>query len=202
MKKVLLLVSLASGALPARELQAQSCMAADTSSVRIIATIRRLVTGTTGAAQSRAMLHLPSLAASQVTLVTDEASCLRARQAQDSLVHATNPRSPSVIPARALYVVKLGTYNALVDPGPRTEGNVMLGFFDPSWVYLGSIPVYIGFPWPLKEWGGMKTHTEGNSDPGPYVVVGGLIDGLALGGAAATPAARCYECGGVGPGFT
>jgi hypothetical protein len=92
------------------------------------------------------MLHLPSLAASQVTLVTDEAACTRARQAQDSLVHATNPSSPGVIPMRALYVVKFGTYNALVDPGPRTEGNVMLGLFDPNWTYLGSIPVYIGHP--------------------------------------------------------
>jgi hypothetical protein len=68
---------------------------------------------------------------------------VRARQAQDDLVHATNPSSPTVIPARALYVVKLGTYNALVDPGPKTRGNTMLGLFDPNWIYLGSIPVFL-----------------------------------------------------------
>ena len=146
MKEVLLFLLLATAGLPTRGLRAQSCKAADTASVRIIARIQAVVSGTTKAVQARAILHLPSLAASQVTLVIDEASCVRARQAQDSLVHATNPSSPSVIPARALYVVKLGDCNALVDPGPRTEGNVMLGFFDSNWVYLGSIPVYMGFP--------------------------------------------------------
>lgn len=146
MKNMLLLVSVAIATLPAHDLRAQSCIAPDTASARIIATIQRIVTGTTKAAQSRAVLHIPSLTASQVTLVTDEVSCARARQAQDSLVHATNPNAPSSLPARALYVVKLGTYNALVDPGARTEGDAMLGFFDPNWAYLGSIPVYFGDP--------------------------------------------------------
>jgi hypothetical protein len=143
MKNVLLLVSLTSVALPTLELRAQSCMAADTPSVRIITTIQKVVSGSGGAAQTRTMLRLPRLTPSQVTLVTDEASCVRARQAQDDLVHATNPSSPTVIPARALYVVKLGTYNALVDPGPKTRGNTMLGLFDPNWIYLGSIPVFL-----------------------------------------------------------
>jgi hypothetical protein len=146
MRKMLLRLALATIALPTRKLDAQSCLGPDTASVRIIATIRGIVTGGTKAAQSRAVLHLPKLMPSEITLVTDEASCVRARQAQDSLVHATNPNSPSVIPARALYVVKLGTYNALVDPGPRTEGDVMLGWFDPNWTYLGSMPVYLGHP--------------------------------------------------------
>jgi hypothetical protein len=146
MKNVFLVFGLAIVALPTRDLSGQSCLPADTASVRIITTIQKVVAGTGGAAQTRAMLHLPSLMAFQVTLVTDEASCVRARQAQDDLVHATNPSSPTVIPARALYVVKLGTYNALVDPGPKTRGNTMLGLFDPDWAYLASIPVYLGNP--------------------------------------------------------
>jgi hypothetical protein len=92
------------------------------------------------------MLHVPFLTASEVTLVTDETSCVRARHALDSLVHATNPHAPSELPARALYVVKLGTYNALVDLTTRVEGDYMLDLFDPSWAYLGSFPVYLGHP--------------------------------------------------------
>lgn len=146
MKNIFFVISLAILALPTRSVHAQSCIAADTASVRIIATVQRIVTGTTKAAQTRAMLHLPSLTASEVTLVTDEASCARGRQALDSLVHATNPDAPSVLPARALYVVKFGTYNALVDPTARTEGDYSLDLFDPNWAYLGSFSVYLGNP--------------------------------------------------------
>jgi hypothetical protein len=109
----------------------------------MIATVRRIVTGTSqGTVQSRANLHIPSLLASQVTLVTNEASCVRARQAKDSLVHATNRNAPAELPIRGLYVIKLGDYNAIADPGAKSEGNIMLGFFDPAWKYLASIPIY------------------------------------------------------------
>jgi hypothetical protein len=146
MKNMLLLLSFATLALPTRTVHAQSCLGPDTASVRIIATIRGIVTGGTKAAQSRAMLHLPKLTASEVTLVTDEASCTRARQAQDSLVHATNPNAPRVLPARAMYVVKFGTFNALVDPTNRMEGDFVLDLFDPRWTHLGSMSVYLGHP--------------------------------------------------------
>ena len=146
MKRALLLLFLATLALPTRKLEAQSCLGPDTASVRIIATIRAIVTGTTKAAQSRAMLHLPKLSASEVTLVTDEASCVRAREAQDSLVHATNPNAPRVLPARPMYVVKFGTFNALVDPNNRMQGDSVLDLFDPNWAYLGSFSVYLGHP--------------------------------------------------------
>jgi hypothetical protein len=113
----------------------------------MIASVKRIVTGTTqGSAQSRAALHLPALAASKVTLVADNCSCIRARQAEDSVVHATNPTAPAEIPARGLYVVKLGDYNAVSDPGSRTEGSLMLEFYDPAWKYLGSIFVHMGRP--------------------------------------------------------
>lgn len=146
MRNLFLLLSLATLALPSRKLDAQSCLGPDTASVRIIATIRGIVTGGPKAAQSRAMLHLPKLAASDVILVTDEASCVRARQAQDSLVHATNPDAPRVLPARAMYVVKFGTYNALVDPTNRMQGDFVLDLFDPGWTHLGSMSVYLGHP--------------------------------------------------------
>ncbi len=75
-KEMLVLLSLATVALPGRMLDAQSCMAADTASARIIAKVRAIVTGTKEkTVQGRAMLHLPTLTTSQVTLVTDEASC-------------------------------------------------------------------------------------------------------------------------------
>lgn len=142
-----LMVLFTATALGAKEIRAQNCFASDTSSVRIVARLQRLVTGTSsGTVKSRAMFHLPSFNASDVTLVTDDSSCVRARQAEDSVIHATNPRAPVSIPARPLYVVKVGTYNAVADLAQRVEGNVMLTLYDPNWAYLGSFPVYTGDP--------------------------------------------------------
>lgn len=129
--------------LPVNKLRAQSCLPADAQSGLVIATVKRLVTGTSqGTAQSRTMLHLPNLLASQVTIVTNDTLCVRARQAEDSVVHATNSSAPAELPVRGLYVIKLGDYNAVVDPGAKSEGHIMIGFFDPAWKYLGSIPTY------------------------------------------------------------
>jgi hypothetical protein len=40
-----------------------------------------------------------------------------------------------------------------------------------------------------------------DSDPGPFVIVGALLGGLGLGGAAALSAAHCNDCNGVGAGI-
>ena len=50
--------------------------------------------------------------------------------------------APAELPVRGLYVIKLGDYNAVIDPGAKSEGHIMIGFFDPVWKFLGSIPTY------------------------------------------------------------
>lgn len=147
MKNIVLLGVITSLLTPYHRLNAQSCLGVDARSNEMIASVKRIVTGTTqGSAQTRAMLHLPGLSASQVTLVADDSACVRARQAEDSVIHATSPTAPADIPARSLYVIKLGDYNAVSDPGSRTEGSLTLAFYSAAWQYLGSIAIHMGRP--------------------------------------------------------
>lgn len=120
MKNIVLLSLIASLLTPYQDLAAQSCLCVDTRSNEMIATVKRIVTGTTqGSVQTRAMLNLPGLSASQVTLVANDSSCVRARQAEDSVIHATSPTAPAEIPARGPYVIKLGDYNAVAPRLPH-----------------------------------------------------------------------------------
>ncbi len=50
---------------------------------------------------------------------------------------------------------------------------------------------------PFAKWTRVRRQPDEDSDPGPYVLVGGIIGGLALGGAAEISAARCNDC--IGP---
>jgi hypothetical protein len=71
-----------------------------------------------------------------------------------------------------------------------------IGFSTPSPKPEHETPTVL--PLPFTKWTGVRRQPDEDSDPGPYVVVGGLIGGLALGGAVAVSAARCNDCGGVG----
>lgn len=118
---------------------AQSCRPADARSARMIGTLTQLMTGSTDDNKTRISLRLPSVTASQIVLVTDSAVCARALQVLDSVVHVTNPDAPANIPARTLYVISIGSYIAVSDPGDRSNGRMIINFFDAAWTWLSNL---------------------------------------------------------------
>ncbi|MBA3646809.1 MAG: hypothetical protein H0W63_11620 [Gemmatimonadaceae bacterium] len=130
---LLLVFALAAFAAP---LGAQNCHGADSLSSDIITEINSLM-GTDDTV--RTTLGIPAATPSQVALVSNETICAVARQAVDSTVHSTNPLAPATIPQRALYVVTVGVYYAIVDPTAMTGEWLSMYFFDANWNYVNSL---------------------------------------------------------------
>lgn len=115
---------------------AQNCKTADATSAAMISQLNEMMTGDS---TIRVNLQLPVTNSSQIVFVSTDSVCLRARQALDSLTHATNPSSPSTIPARALYVISVGGYVAVADPTDGASGWLPMYIFDPLWSFLQSL---------------------------------------------------------------
>jgi hypothetical protein len=123
-----------------RPIMAQSCHAADSNSASMLHDLQQMAdTGNTEYPVVRAKLHIPVVPAAQVVLVSDDSTCTRARQALDSLIHATNPNAANPLPARPLYVIKVGSVTAVNDPNGRAGEYTPIDFFDPQWSFLGTI---------------------------------------------------------------
>lgn len=99
-------------------------------------------TGNTEYTVLRSKLHAPATPAAQVVLVSDDSACARARQALDSLIHATNPNAANPLPQRALYVIKIGSITAVNDPNGRAGEYSPIVFFNPQWSFLGNMLGY------------------------------------------------------------
>lgn len=130
-------------ALSARAGHAQSCKPADSRTASMLADFRRIA-DTTDASQIplRTKLKLPAVPAAQIFVVRDESTCARAQQAVDSLIHSTNPNSPHPMPARALYVIRIGDVTAVNDPNGKAGEYAPLDLFDPAWVFLHTMLGY------------------------------------------------------------
>jgi hypothetical protein len=124
-------------ALPTAPITAQSCQPADSLSSDMIDELNSLMAPTDTVV--RGSLQLPSVATSQIALVTDQTVCMRAWQAVDSTVRATNPSAPANSAPRPLYVVTVGTYWAVVDPRAHVGEWFPMYFFDPAWKYLNML---------------------------------------------------------------
>ena len=119
-----------------------TCHAADEKSARIIATLSAIMAPEHAA--GRDSLGLPTATPSQISLVTDSATCVRAGQATDSIVRVWNPTT-TVAPGRLapLYVFKIGTSFGVIDfdsPNPSAHW-MFLMFFGPLWNYLSMTAV-------------------------------------------------------------
>lgn len=116
---------------------AQSCIAANDTSTEMIRRINGIMSGSTQDEKGRIALGLPRVTPSEVVLVTDSTVCARGLQVLDSLVKASNPRAPAVMPPRNVYVIRVGTYTAVADRTKLSHGGYMsINFFDPNWSFL------------------------------------------------------------------
>lgn len=119
--------------------QGQSCHTSDTESASLLFDLQQMAdTGGTEYTVLRAALHVPAVPAAQVVLVSDDSTCARARQALDSLIHATNPNAANPLPVRALYVIKVGSVTAVNDPNSHAGEYSPIAFFDAQWTFLGN----------------------------------------------------------------
>lgn len=137
-----LLVALAVAAVPSLTM-AQSCKAADSQSASMLIGLRQTAdTADTESVVLRSKLQIHAVPAAQVTLVSDDSTCARARQALDSVIHATNPNALNPLPARALYVMRVGSVTAVRDPAARAGEYSPIEFFDSRWSSLGTMLGY------------------------------------------------------------
>ena len=136
MKKLFLLAILFGIAMPITQVAGQ-CKSADTLSADIIDQVIALAT--TSDSVIRVSLQVPGTTTSQVALVTDQTICLRAWQAVDSTVKATNPNAPVNSTQRPLYVVTVGSYRAVVDPLAHVGEWFPMYFFDAAWGYVNML---------------------------------------------------------------
>ena len=121
----------------AARVNAQPCIAANDTSAEMIRRINGIMSGSVQDEKARSALQLPLVTPSQVYLVTDSVFCARSLQALDSVVKASNPRAPAVMPARPVYVIKVGNYTAVADRIAHTSaGYLSINFFDPKWSFL------------------------------------------------------------------
>lgn len=126
-----------------RPILAQSCHASDSQSASMLLDLQQVAdTGGTEYTALRSKLHIPAVPATQVALVSDDSACTRARQALDSLIHATNPDAASPLPQRALYVIRIGSVTAVNDPNGRAGEYSPIVFFNPQWSFLGNMLGY------------------------------------------------------------
>jgi hypothetical protein len=120
----------------AKSVHAQSCHSSDTYSSHIVTVINSLMAPADSNFR-RDELHLPFATTAQISLVTDEAICTRARQALDSLIFATNPEATSPRPIRTLYVFSIASHFGVIDSTDLSGVEwVPLYFFGPTWSFL------------------------------------------------------------------
>jgi hypothetical protein len=113
------------------------CRGADVESLRLIATLGRYTSDTTGGnMRVRDSLRLPALAASQVVLVTTESVCKKANAAYQSSVAGTGGTGLT----GRVYVIKIGDRYAVLDPGYNygESGNWTVVILDSHYNYLAT----------------------------------------------------------------
>lgn len=110
-----------------------TCHAADDHSAAVIHAITRMMDS--DQAQARSDFGVSLVPLSQITLVSDSATCARAGEAVDSVLHVWNPTAtipPWQIP---LYVFKIGTSYAAMDRSTPNQDAYWIMFFTSAWAF-------------------------------------------------------------------
>lgn len=114
--------------------QNSRCAPADKVGNHLVGMIQSLMTPADSTTRNR--LGLPLVAPSIVALVSDTTVCARARQAMDSLAHATNPQDPEPASSTApLYVVSIGDWFGVYERNVGIEEPTLIFFFRSLWDY-------------------------------------------------------------------
>ena len=106
--------------------QTPACIPADTTSLALVSAINSIMTASNVV---RVKVQIPIVPASEVSLIADEAVCAKARDALNTYIQATSPGAPNPMPARPLYVVRVGTYFATLDSSVGARRVESVGFF-------------------------------------------------------------------------
>ena len=102
-------------------LAATYCRAADSTSSFLISQMKRIATATEEPYTTmRDSLKIPAVSASQVTLVTQEATCKKAGERLDAEIVRLEG-TPSV--QRKIYLIKMGNTYAAIDTDYKTPGS-------------------------------------------------------------------------------
>ncbi|MGZ3372268.1 MAG: hypothetical protein ACXU9Z_03155 [Gemmatimonadaceae bacterium] len=117
-----------------------TCHAADQHSADVIYQINRMMDS--GQAQARLDFGVLLVTPSEITLVADSATCVRAGQAVDSLLHVWNPTA--TIPAwqTPLYVFKIGTSYAALDRSTPNRPEYWVIFFTSVWAFTAPLGMW------------------------------------------------------------
>jgi hypothetical protein len=106
-----------------------ACRSADATSATVISILQTLATSTKPADVAlKDSLHLSIRRASDVSLITDEQTCIRAAGEMDKLWQ-TGPTT------RQVYVFKVGSDFGVEDPVAGSGEHQGLAFFDRKWAY-------------------------------------------------------------------
>jgi hypothetical protein len=119
-----------------------ACHGADHHSADVIYQITRMMDSRVDQAQTRGEFGIPLVSPSEITLVADSATCARAGQVVDSLLHVWNPTA--TIPAWQvpLYVFKIGTSYATMDRSTPNQPAYWVKFFTPLWGFTTILRIW------------------------------------------------------------
>ncbi|HEV7388799.1 MAG TPA: hypothetical protein VGN73_09315 [Gemmatimonadaceae bacterium] len=109
------------------------CHAADDNSAAVIYQISLMMDSTH--AQARSEFGVPLVQPSEIALVSDPATCARAGQAVDSLVHVWNPSATTPPWSTPLYVFRIGTSYAAMDRSTLNQPAYWVLFFTSAWAF-------------------------------------------------------------------
>lgn len=127
-------------AMPLRLSAQSACLPSDSRSASLVAGLQN-ISDTNSVADTvvRRKLGIPAVPATQIYLVSDTTTCSRARQALDSLVHATNPSAPA-LSFPSIYVFAVGAAIAVDLPAnPNAPGRPVMLFDGTTWRFLGAV---------------------------------------------------------------
>ena len=128
--------------LVARPALAQAtCHTADEHSADVIYQITHMMDSDVDA-QTRSEFGVSLVAPSEITLVADSATCARAGEVVDSLLHVWHPTNTIPPWQTPLYVFKIGASYATMDRSIPNQPGYGVMFFTPLWAYTTELTIW------------------------------------------------------------